>query len=210
MVTAKVIQKGNTSYAAIGGKVVNIPSAESVISVELEAYAVPVKDKGVFRGYNYKSATTPPTYDSFKVTKLVERDGRTYYWFVGSAQEWNNLVNNGTAPTTIIPTVIPEVLICTDSNNAGSTLFSVPVLGTGQKYKFYLAKNGVRETGDNNANDPGVHTNGGAGFATVNSLVSYLNSNYSSYGTWSVLNAGNIKLTVSSGDVNVGLVVVAY
>lgn len=204
-IKAKVIQKRSVSFAECGGDFVYIPSSDDAIGIDGEYYAVPVKKEGVFRGYDYRKLAAAPTYDSFIVTKIVEKQTGVWYWFIGTIAEWLALAKDNTPVATVVPLVIPEIDICTDEDDAGTVNFTVPGLATvaaANKYKYSLAVDGVLvEDAQNNA---------AAGFTDAAAIKDHLVANHAAVGTWTNPGAGDYIHLVVAASKAVGLVVVPY
>lgn len=193
---AKVIQKNEYLFVTISSTT-NLPVIGETIPVPTsgdgeilgEYYAVPVKDDGVFRGYEFTKAAAAPTYDSILVLQIKDKlTGDTYWVAVTQA---NYLA--GTYTATTIPTygAIPERSVCVDDDGNYVYTWGVPT-DTGT-YTAYVGIDGAKEATDSTG-------------ATLAALVTSLNTNSATAGTWSAVGTTILKL-VSTVDQPVGVVI---
>lgn len=184
---ATVISRNTIVFIAITG---NIPVIGQTLPIPVtdvaeilgECYAVPVKDGGIFRGYDFTPniGQGAPTFDSFIVTGLKDKlNNDTLYVAVTEA---NYLA--GTYTPTTIPVVVPERNADVDGSGNYTYYWGVPY-DTGT-YTAYVSKAGVMIA----PNSTGT---------TLALLVTDLNTNAATVGTWSN-DGGKLKLVTTSAD----------
>lgn len=170
-------------------------------------WRVPQKQGGRLIGYQYVSdngGTIPPTADSIKVlsVKLTNDAGITNVIFailnsdnVGTTSPPNQLAylcngNGGTLPVMPLVTIPYPILqtapVNTDSSGTNTFVFSFPANPLGLEYTM----NGVYFNGlvPTPAYAP-------SGITTLAGVVSYMNTNWSVYGTFTALSAVTIGLS---------------
>lgn len=195
----RVIQKGNVTFALCGAQVLAVPCGDDAVGIDGEYWATPVKDNGVFRGYIPRKAVAAPTYDSFKIVKIYDKQSGNTYWVVGSLDEYLALCAADTPVATVVPIVIPEIPICVETGGTTEVRFTLPpIVAPNDAYKYSLAVDGVRLE---NSQD-----GGGAGYANAAAIVVHLIANHAAVGTWTSVGTDVIKLVTAADKIGVGVV----
>lgn len=214
LIPALVIQQNNTIFrneSVITGKVLDVPCRYAFLD-DTDYWAVPVKDEGIFSTLSYvlaagDYAVTPPTFDSFKVTRIRDKMSNFDWWVYGTHE---NLINAcatccdsppvpmpGLAGIEII--IAPCQFVCTINEDGDYyATFGLPSLAAGQAYYPVGSYENV-----------GLTTASPTGYATVGLLLAFLNSNWtidSPPVQWTAV-GGNLTLIATGLDAETTLCV---
>jgi hypothetical protein len=186
-INATVIQKNAANAFICGpcgdyGKVLPIPCGTAAI-LGAQYWATPQK-KPWFQGFRYTISDTAPTSDSFQVFKVTNSITGDYFYVMGTIEEYSAACGAccDTSPVpSLVVTDLPDMTSCQDTCTTDGTnydaFFAVPdavVLGAG-KYVARVEVDGTLVW---------QQTFGG-GSASIAALVTALNLNAGSAGTWS-------------------------
>lgn len=163
-----------------------------------EFWATPVKDGWIMRGYKYTTTigtVSAPTVDSFKVTKVEDRLNGTTYVLVADQSAIEGASDGDTLAPNTVPVIIPDGYVCV--NTAGNYVWTwqAPTKTGSQEYKANVLVDGVQAVAPLST-----------GHASVAAMVTWLNSNYSSAGTWTNP-SGNLVVLTTATQKKVGLVI---
>lgn len=185
-ITAVVIQRNHISYAECGGLTMKVPTGADV-DVLAELWAKPVKDNGIFRGWDLVAGTlAQPTPDSFKVTRLKDKEQGDVFHVLGTnAQYLASSADNGVTLmplATTIPVIVPEYQLCDDGSGNFDMIWTPPAKVGSDEYKVYVTVDNVAQTAP-----PAT------GHTDLAAAVTWLNANVAGAGTWSAV-TGRLKL----------------
>jgi hypothetical protein len=182
LIPALVIQQNNTVFRQeniITGKVLDIPCREAFLD-DTDYWAVPVKDEGVFTGLSYVLAAgeniAPPTFDSFKVTRVRDKLSKFDWWVYGTHTDLiNSCATCCDSPPVPMPgidgiqiIIAPCQFICTTNDNGEFyAIFGLPTLEAGEAYYPVGSYENVA-----------FATASPTGYATVELLLAFLNSSW--------------------------------
>lgn len=166
------------------GQTLPIPCGDNA-QVNADYWAVPVKDE-YFRGFRLTINTAgiaAPTFDSiacFKLTNMITSD---YYIVVGRGQDYSAACAAccATSPAPTLVATLVDIASCQDTCTADGTnydaFFAVETLADvpAGKYVSKVSLNGVLIN----------QQTFGTGSTSIAALVTYLNANAASGGTWS-------------------------
>ncbi len=229
-ITAKIIKKNNTTYInydanyPIIGVIGTVPTPQAGGEIEGDFWAVPVDDSGVLSGIDFIPCSptdeVPPTPNSFHCVLIVSRNfrGRENTWifgrstFIGTGspieygyvQASSDVECCAANPRQMpLPTaqISPQITMCLwDENGAYFANWGLPKLNGNQRYYpygFYNNDRNIRLTGQT-----------ATGYATTAALVTYLNTQWGAYGTFTFAN-NQLKFvqTGGTGETNIALTV---
>jgi hypothetical protein len=198
-IQATVLQKNNEAFICnpCGGYGTNMPIPADNVQLGAEYWAVPVKTD-YFQGFRYEVYTgqDAPTFDSircFKLTSLITSD---YYYVATTIDLYSNAAAaccDSPSPsivTTLNP-IAPCQQTCTSDGTNYDAFFAVQTLAdiAGGRYVATVSADGVLIKQQTFA----------TGSTSIANLVTYLNSNASSVGTWSnIASTNTIRLRATS------------
>lgn len=216
-----VIQQNNEQFIltqGVVGLVRNVDCRNVFIDDDLY-WASPIKDEGIFSGWQYRIAVgenaAQPTFDSFYVQRIRDKiSGYTWWVYVTSKDDFKNSCNTCCGDSEIpmpgvnggfAPVIAPCQLLCDmiDVNGDLYALFGIPSLPAGSE--FYA-------TGSyNNEALPSSSSS----FATVAELLAYINSNWTNVGSPNVTfvwtaSVDELTLTATGGISGDSLCVTIY
>jgi len=188
VIPAPVVQLKDNQFLEDGvilPQILEVPCIQAHIDVG-QYWAIPTKGEGIFTGWWYQPATTPngtaiskPTFDSFSVLRIRDKLNDYTWWILATVTSYTAACNTccGAAFTPItysVPVISPCQLICEAINDDGNyyVIFAAPALGAGQTYT-------VHGSFDN------IALSTGTGIASLDALVTYLNTNYNLVGDFS-------------------------
>lgn len=183
---ALVLQLNHITYAECAGKLFDLPCKAGEVEILGDYYGVPQKESGIFRGYNIVKANAAPTPDSIPLVRIhVVNTGDTYH-VLGTAAEWRTACDGGAAlpGAATIPIVVPEINLCKPLTVGGTDYtvhFTPPAKTGGQTYTVAAMYNNTQAAAP------------GTGLADLAAVVTYLNTNFATAGTWSA-DSGRLKL----------------
>lgn len=220
------------------GKVLSIPCRQIDQDSTGDAWAVPIKDYGVFTGFTFipkaydlaggnDYSVNPPTYDSLTCFRIWDKITEELEWYVlGSRSDFSNACYTccpGTNPGYVTmpgvnldgtrnfnDLIAPTVVLGDIQNNAkvNVSYWGLPTLPVG--YNYFPA-------GSYN-NIPFPTATPSTGFANTTTLLTWLNANAASVGSpstrtlvWSVVASSAGGLLVATGGANgdiIGMAVV--
>lgn len=182
----------NCSPCGDYGKVMPIPCGTAAI-VGVDQWAVPQKTP-YFQGFKYVigSQPTPDSIACFKLTNSITSD---YYIVVGTVQDYSSACAaccDASPVPTLVVTNLPDMASCQDTCTSDGTnydaIFAVPETLGGGKYVSRVQVDGVL-----------VHQQTFAGGSnSIANLVTYLNANAASAGTWSNPDEQAIRLRTTT------------
>lgn len=167
-------------------------------SIDGDFWCVPIVDGGVYGGWKFLPYnpggvnTLPPTAQSFAVTKLslIPPFGSDYWYVLGTTAQYLTAAGGGAALPLIVPQLeTPCQTLCNQNSTTG---LYFGILGTPNQtlgWNFYAYGY------FNNVALPALSA---SGYATLALLLTALNSNWSSVGTWT-LNGNVLVVTQSAG-----------
>lgn len=213
-IPALVIKHNNDVYLTpdlVVGVTMSIPTPGSGGVIDGDFWAVPINNYGIVSGFNFEpttpNSTDAPSDQSFHVFRLISRFGNDV-WYVRGSSTSND---DASSPTNFgyieasqdaeccsetpraLPTDIPDLAPCQemcewDADQSYFAVFQLPALtGTTPNFYAYGSFNGVPLTALSST-----------GYASPGALVTALNTNWSSVGTWAYTN-GVLKVTQTDG-----------
>lgn len=212
-IPALVIKHNNDVYLTpdlVVGVTQSIPTPGSGGVPDGDFWAVPITDYGVVTGFNYKptspTSTDAPTDQSFHVFRLTTRLGNDV-WYVRGTTTTNTSASPDEpgyieasqdaecceADPVTLPTDVPDLAGCQemcefDADGNYFAVFQLPQLtGTTPRYFPYGSFNGTALTAAS-----------ATGYATSDTLLTFLNASWSNVGTWTFAN-GVLKVTQTDG-----------
>lgn len=196
-INATVIQKNLQQFlcdpCGSYGETLPIPAGAQA-SVGVEYWAVPVADNFV-QGFRYVEYTgqTAPTIDSIRVFKLTNTLNSDYYFVVGTIAQYEVYAAAccDASPIPSYLTTLGPIATCQETCSADGTnydaFFAVQTLVSGR----YVATVSVDNTGV-------LQQTYAAGSTSLANLVTYLNAQAGTVGTWSNPNGNTIRLRTTS------------
>lgn len=172
---------------------------------------IPTVANGVLKGYSRRKSSTKPTPDSVKTVRVKDFESGNIYWLLIADNGTEALFNDHCAACCDNQTPMPDVTVpaplieepgCCEAPQPVSCNYNyfaiAPALPVGAAYSLNASKNGT----------PLTPAAPGAGFASLAALVSWANTNWAAFGTFSV---SGQKVTFTSADgatgsINVGIV----
>lgn len=201
-ITATVLQKNDEQYfcdpCGNYGQDMNIPCGAAFVEVQSpNYYAVPVTTDYV-QGFSYEIADTAPDPYSEPVFKLKNLQTGDYYVVLGTKEEYFQACAAccDTSPLPSIATderkLIPATQVtCPEPGTTNfDGYFALPFLGAGQHYQIAGTLNGVPLTTFTPLN-----------ITTPAALVTWLNTNWPTAGTWTAIAPSPAGLRVRRADV---------
>jgi hypothetical protein len=219
-IPARVIKHNNDVYLTPDlevGSIQIIPTPGAGGVPDGDFWAVPIADKGIVSGFNFKVTTpdsvTPPDPQAFHVFRLymVKGTGQDVWYVLGRTTTQGDIDGSpfepgyvevaldaeccADDPTLELPTEAPVVVPCTDICNTDAngkyfTVFGLPSRETGRNYYPYGLYNGVA-----------LPAAAGTGYATKTTLLNFLNAGaWGAFGLWSYSTNGEaLILTLDAG-----------
>lgn len=162
LVKVPVIQQNNTLYLQDGQlvpQILNVPCRDVFVDTP-DYWAVPVKDSGVFTTLQfipktdaYGNGVDQPTFDSFTVTRVRDKDSRNTWWVVVDADAsppvgFMDVCTTccGESAVTLsgdVPLIAPCQEICDSVDEEGNfiSIFGAPSLAEGESYMAHGSYN---------------------------------------------------------------------
>lgn len=216
-----VIQQNNEQFIltqGVVGEVRNVDCREVFVD-DILYWASPIKDEGVFTGWQYRLAydknAAKPTFDSFLVQRVRDKlSGYVWWIYVTSADDFKNSCNTCCGASSIPmpgvngsfrPVIAPCQLICDmiDANGSLYSIFGLPVLEAGQQYYPVGSFNNIAL--------PTAPTS----YASVAALLAFLNLMWVNIGSTSpavslhwTASGDNLTLTATGGNSGSSLCVI--
>lgn len=198
-VPATVLQHNNEVYfcdpCGDYGNTAHIPCGSGAAKASPAMWAVPVTNNAQ-PGFRYDGGEDAPTPDSIRVFKLTSLLNGDFWWVVGTPDEYFSACcedcDASPAPSmvTTLGSIAPTQYACTDDGTNYDAYFAVQALAAGKRYVSKVSVDGTGLTP--------VQTYG-TGSTSLANLIIYLNTNYSSAGTWSNPGGLTIRLRRTSG-----------
>ncbi len=200
-INATVLQK-NLNQPVCGpcgsyGQTMPIP-AGSQATTGSEYWAVPVKNNGWFQGFRYEvyKGQTAPTIDSIRCFKLTNTINNDYYYVVGTIAQYSVYAaaccDASPIPSyiTTLGPIAPCQDTCTQDGTNYDAFFAVETLADvpGGKYVATVIADGAGVLQQTFA----------AGSSSIANLVTYLNAQAGTVGTWSNPNGNTIRLRTTT------------
>lgn len=201
--TATVLQKNNDNFVCNPcggyGKNIPIPAGDQAMAGE-NYWAVPVKTE-YFQGFRYvafKDVATPPTIDSIRCFKLTNLLNSDYYYVVGSVEQYTVYAAAccSASPIPSYITTLGPIAPCQDTctSDGGTTykaFFAVETLADVVGGRF------VATVTVDNTNV--LQQTFAVGSTSIANLVTYLNAQAGTVGTWSnIADTNTIVLSTTS------------
>ena len=212
------LNTANTFDAVVVGQTMSIPTPGAGGVVDGDYWAVPITDNNVVSGFDFipddgvtvLSDTNPQAFHVFRITN---RFGDDYYYCVGHStaatsgspascgyiQASEDAECCSATPCVLpdgsdLPVITPCQLMCNLDAAGGKyfAIFALPTLTSNYRYFPYGYFNNVA-----------LAAASATGYSTAASLLSFLNSNWSSVGTWSFPDSPSdniLKVTQTSGS----------
>lgn len=214
-----VIQQNNEQFIVTQGVVGEVRNVDcrNVLIDDILYWASPIKDEGLFSGWQYRLAyddnLAKPTFDSFLVQRIRDKlSGYVWWVYVNTADDFKNSCNTCCGASTIPmpgvdgsfrPVIAPCQVICDMIDGSGNlySLFGIPTLPSG--YQYY-----ARGSYNNVALSSSVTS-----FATIAAMLAYMNANWSTIGspaevfTWT---ESGLVLKATGGNSGDNLCVTVY
>ncbi len=198
-INATVLQKNNDQFfcdpCGNYGKTMNIPcGSNAALAQPGTSWAVPVKTEYV-QGFRYAIQDDAPTFDSIQVFKLTNIQNGDFYWVVGTQAtyftECAACCDASPAPSMIstVGDISAEQYACTTDGTNYDAFFAVETLTSG-RYVSTVSVDGTQLT---------PHQSYATGSTSLANLITYLNANYASAGTWSNPVANTVRLRTTTG-----------
>lgn len=187
------------------GKVIYVPCrAGDILFDNVDSWAIPVKDAGIFTGLEYQlkegDYLAQPSFDSFSVFRIRAVASPNYWIVYGTKADL--IASCSTCCDSATPIAMPgispvfaiRIAPCQTmdiTNDAGTPYmnFGIPTLGAGQRYFPYGSRNNVSLT-------PASST----GYTSVTTLLAFLNANWTPY-VWTA-SVDNLTLIATGGSLN--------
>lgn len=212
-VKAVALIYNNESQHECSGKQISVPCGSTeVLGIE---WAVPQTGGGLFTGYFPMIYPTKPTTDSVKTIHLYDTDSNNHYWIVindsDTTDAFNSKCNNccGATPSmdaVTIPAPIVEDGVCPTVSTSNTYRFTWGLPLNPNSLKLTIASltfNGVPGT-------PYTST----GFTLPSDLLTWLNTNNSAAGTWTLESSNKVLVltstTTTTASIDVNLVPAVY
>ncbi len=198
-----VIQFNNTQYTqdaeTVIGKELLVPCRDVVFDPD-DYWAVPIKDSGIFTGLEYVPKTgvylAQPTYDSFTVFRIRDKFFNQYWWIYGTKADFiascATCCGDAAVPMPGLDSFSLRIAPCqefcvAETNGTFRAYFGIPSLSGILRYFPYGSFNNVALTAAS-----------GAGYASTNALLTFLNANWINFpvrspqptAIWSIENGG--------------------
>lgn len=205
-ITALALIKNDIQFvnsATSAGSIQQVPTQDSG-TISQDVWAIPVNE-GVYSGWrlqpynpnNSEEATAPST-SAIACCQINSTTSSDWFVVLGTASAYITAGNGGAALSTTWPQVshtkallpVCQTLNTTNDDGQYVATLGVPTLTGLEKYFIFGSFNG-------NA----LATAFSTGYATVDNLVTWLNANWSTVGTWSKTSDNlTIIATQSNGD----------
>lgn len=197
-INATVLQKNLQTFfcdpCGNYGETLPIPAGEQA-SVGTEYWAVPLAQDFVQPGFQYVEYTgqTAPTINSIRCFKLTNLLNSDYFYVVGTIAQYSVYAAAccDASPIPSYITTLGPIATCQDTCSADGTnydaFFAVQTLTTG-RYVATVTVNGAGVLQQTYA----------AGSTSLANLVTYLNAQAGTVGTWSNPNGNTIRLRTTS------------
>lgn len=193
-INAKIVAVGNNFSYVSCNPAQTIAIDCNKATVKGEWYMIPYPCQ---KGICYQKAPTSQTAYDIKVVEVETEDGVTYY-LNGALSDYTDKCNSccGSTPELTAASIVPYVVhecICADAD--GNYVFNwyIPTVGATQTFKLAIYIGGT-------AGSPALST----ALASPAAALSYANSNWSAYGTWTLV--GNTLTLTSTSECDVALV----
>lgn len=193
-IPATVLQKNNEQFfcdpCGNYGNTLYIPCGVTAASVGTPFWAVPVTNDYV-QGFRYDGGADAPTADSIAVFKLTSLLNGDFWWVVGTAEDYFAACCSdcdvSPAPTmvTTVGDIAATQYACTDDGTNYDAFFAISDLAGGYRFVSTVSVDGTALTPKQTYS---------TGSTSKANLVTYLNTNYSSAGTWSNPAGNTIRL----------------
>jgi hypothetical protein len=191
-VFGRVLQKNNVQYFdTVKNEHVNCGPGTLTEGL---VWFVPVIVKGRLKNYRPVIQTAKPTADSVRAVRVKDTEtGNTYYLALGDAAldtDFSTICNaccsatSNNLPAVTVPNPLLEEYGCTNATTGNyEYVYVAPSLVAGEVYRAEGSLEGVAFTGAL-----------AGGHASVAAFVTWANTNWSAYGTWSAVGQ-TLKLT---------------
>jgi len=203
LIPCYVVQMNNQVFITddeIVGQILEVPCRNALID-DVEYWAVPVKDYGVFTTLDYILAVgenaAAPTFDSFLVVRVRDKLSGNTWWVYGTKDDFIASCSTccdspaipmpGTQDGFVIRIQPCEILCLQNDLGAFYSRWGLPSLAAGQRYFPFGSYNNLPLF-------PGAAT----GYATVAALLAFLNTRWTPF-VWTA-SADNLTLTATGGS----------
>lgn len=201
-ITATVLQKNNEQYfcdpCGNYGQDMNIPCGAAFAEVQAaNYYAQPVTTDFV-QGFSYTISDTAPDPYSVPVFKLINLTTGDYYVVMGTKEEYFQACA-ACCDTSPLPSIVSDERLiipatqvtCPEPNTSNfDGYFALPFLGANEHYQIAGSLNGAA-----------LPTFTPTNITTAAGLVTWLNSNWGTAGTWTAIAPSPSGLRVRRADI---------
>lgn len=195
-INATVLQVDNDNFVCnpCGGYGKTMPIPTDNVQIGAEYWARPVK-RDFFQGFRYFQGAVAPTFDSIKCFKLTNLLNSQYFYIAGSIADYTaaSAACCGTSPVPTMVVTLADIAPCQDTCTSDGTnytaFFAVETLAdiAGGRFVSKVSVDGTLVNQQTFA----------TGSTSIANLITYLNANAASAGTWSNPSGNTIKLVTT-------------